>query len=329
MTSLNYPLLFQPVYKDYLWGGDRIRRTYGRSLPPGTCAESWEISDRPEGMSVVTNGRLAGRSLGELVKEFGERLVGTGCACGRFPLLIKIIDSRLRLSVQVHPADENAAAVNGEPKTEMWYVLRAGAVARVFVGLREAVTKAGFEAAACSRDFEKMLEPVRVRPADAILVPGGTVHCIDEGLLLLEVQQNSNTTFRLHDWDRAGANGEKRPLHIGQAMRSVLWTGRPPAKARRRVLARHAGNTVWDVLECRHFHVERLDLAQPFRAGNDGRSFHAFFVTDGVAGIRGGRCGVTAKAGTSCLMPAVVGKYTISPLKGTARVLRISLGRQG
>lgn len=328
MTSLNYPLLFQPVYKDYLWGGNRIARKYGRALPPGVYAESWEISDRPEGMSIVTNGRLAGLSLGYLVKKFGTRLVGSACTCDRFPLLIKIIDAQSRLSVQVHPADANAAEVNGEPKTEMWYVLGAKTGARVLVGLKKAVTRETFAEAVRLRKLARALRPVPVRADDAILVPGGTLHCIDAGLLLLEVQQNSNTTFRVYDWDRVGADGKERTLHIPEAKRSMVWTESPPDKARRHISARSGRNTVWAVLECRHFRVERLDLAAHFMASSDGRSFNAFFVTEGAVEIRAGRSCVKAEAGVSCLLPAAVRRYTLTPTGRRARILRISHGRE-
>ncbi|MEI6809451.1 MAG: type I phosphomannose isomerase catalytic subunit, partial [bacterium] len=244
MTNLIYPLLFQPVYKDYLWGGNRIQKKYGRKIPPGTYAESWEISDRPEGMSVVTNGRFAGRSLGSLVTEFGARLVGDDFAGRRFPLLIKLIDARLRLSVQVHPSDANAAAVKGEPKTEMWYVLDACAGARAFVGLKKAVTGKSFDLAVRTGCLASMLKPVKMETDSAILVPGGTVHSIGEGLLILEVQQNSNTTFRVYDWGRVGQDGKARPLHVAEAKKSIIWAGRSPVRARLRVTARAGRNIV-------------------------------------------------------------------------------------
>lgn len=327
MTHLNYPLLFEPVYKDYLWGGNRIPKRYGRQVPPGTYAESWEISDRPEGMSVVTNGRFAGRSLGCLVTEFGAKLVGDDFTGKRFPLLIKLIDAQLRLSVQVHPSDENATAVKGDPKTEMWYVLDAKAGGKVFVGFKKAVTRKCFDLAVSKGNLASMLKPVKMGADTAILVPGGTVHCIGEGLLLLEVQQNSNTTFRVYDWDRVGPDGKARPLHVAEAKKSISWSGRTPVRARLRVTAREGLNVVSEVLACRHFRVESLALVEPFAAANDGRSFHALFVANGAAIIRAGRCSVTVKCGTSCLIPASIGKYTISPLSATARVLRITLGR--
>ncbi|MEI6971530.1 MAG: type I phosphomannose isomerase catalytic subunit [bacterium] len=326
MTRLNYPLLFRPAYKDYIWGGDRLSRKYGRVIHSGVCAESWEISDRPEGMSVVANGPLAGRSLASLVKDFGSGLIGGSCGSDRFPLLMKIIDAREQLSVQIHPADENAGAVNGEAKTEMWYVLDAEAGAVVLAGLKKTVSKRIFTAAAGSRKMAPLLRRVKVRAGDAILVPGGTVHAIGEGLLIFEVQQNSNTTFRLYDWDRTGPDGKQRPLHISEAVRTVLWPGKRPAKARQRVTVRDGRITVRNVLACPYFRVERIDLGGPFECCNDGRSFHAFFVTEGAVGIRAGRRLVSAGAGMSCLVPASIGRYTLSPATAKAAVLKITLG---
>ena len=318
-----YPLKFAPVYKDYLWGGDRISRKYGRKLPAGTYAESWEISDRPEGMSVVTSGSLAGQTLGALVKEFGDRLVGKGASGDRFPLLVKIIDAHARLSVQVHPSDENASSVGGEPKTEMWYVLGARAGAKVFVGFRSGVDRAAFEKAVQQKAAGKTLEPVLVKPADAILVPGGVVHCIDAGLLLLEIQQNSNTTYRVYDWDRTGPDGKPRQLHMAEALRVMTWTEGGSAKSVRHKSVRAGRNTVWDVLECPYFRVERLDLGEDFQGENDGRSFHAFFVTDGEVTLDTRQAGVRMKAGVSCLVPASAKRYGLAPVNGTAQVLRI------
>lgn len=332
MTRLNYPLLFHPVYKDYLWGGCRIPRKYHRAPQPGTCAESWEISDRPEGMSVVANGWFAGWKLGKLVARFPGQLVGEGFTGKRFPLLIKLIDAKLRLSVQVHPAEESADATHGEPKTEMWYVLGARPGAKVFVGLRKSVTGKSFDDAVRSGALAGILNPVRVRPADAVFVPGGTIHCIGEGVLLLEVQQNSNTTFRVYDWDRAGSDGSGRPLHVADAKKSMIWSGRTgpkPGKVRRRVVGGDGRSKVWEVLDCSSFRIERLDLSQSLAAANDSRSFHAFFVVDGKVRISAGHGRVTAKAGVSCLIPAAVDKYSLSPVGGNARVIRISLGRNG
>ncbi|MEI6218356.1 MAG: type I phosphomannose isomerase catalytic subunit [bacterium] len=329
MTNIDYPLLFVPVYKDYLWGGDRISRKYGRGDTCKPCAESWEIADRAEGMSIVANGRLAGRTLGALVKEFGSRLTGTDSKGGRFPLLVKIIDAHLRLSVQVHPADENAAELRGEAKSEMWYVLSANRGARVFAGFKPDVNRKILAAAIKRKKFSGILEPIRVKASDAIMVEGGVVHCIDAGSLLLEVQQNSNTTYRVYDWDRAGADGKKRPLHVAEAVRAIIWGGQGETKTQRRLVSRESGNTVWDVLECRHFHIERLDLSGPFQSCNNGSSFHAFFVVSGGVEIRTGRHSVRAQAGVSCLLPATVKKYALLPMDGTAKVLRISLGRRG
>lgn len=327
MSNLNYPLLFLPVYKDYLWGGERIVRKYGRAEACKPCAESWEIADRPEGMSVVKNGPLAGKTLCELVRTFGRSLTGTCSKGDRFPLLVKIIDAHLRLSVQVHPADENAVALGGEPKSEMWYVLSAGAGARVFAGFKSGVTREVLTTAIKSKQFGRILQSVPVKASDAIMVHGGVVHCIDAGSLLLEVQQNSNTTYRVYDWDRAGADGKKRPLHIAEAMRSIIWSDQGQAKSARHMVSRECGNTIWNILECKHFRIERLDLSGSFQAKNDGSSFHAFFVAAGAVDIRAGHCGVPACAGVSCLMPAAVKKYTLTPIDGKARVLRISLGR--
>ncbi|MDD5676625.1 MAG: class I mannose-6-phosphate isomerase [Kiritimatiellae bacterium] len=323
-----YPLMFKPVYKNYIWGGDRIARRYGRSLPPGIYAESWEITDRAEGINVVINGSLAGKDIHELTQIYGTELLGRPQE--RFPLLIKLIDSKERLSVQVHP-DENAAkSANGEAKAEMWYVLDADPGAEVFVGFKPGVNEHRFREALATGKVGDLLKQVSVHQGDVIYIPGGCVHTIGAGALILEVQQNSNTTYRVFDWDRVGANGKPRELHIEQAMKVILWQGiaashQPmpsvPAKSPQK------GNTIVERLRTPYFRFEELGVAGIMDCPLDTHSFHALFLEKGLVRIKSGSVLVDVTPGTTILIPDCLKEYEMANLDttGASRLLRVSL----
>ncbi len=317
-----YPLMFEPVYKDYIWGGDRIQRRYGRSVPPGIIAESWEITDRPEGMSVVVNGALAGRTLHNLIQDYGTALLGRERFHDTFPLLIKIIDAKQRLSVQVHPDEESAGKVGGEPKTEMWYVLDAEPDAVVYAGLKPDVDETAFREALNTGKVKDLLQSVPVSHGNVIYIPGGLVHAIGEGCLLLEIQQNSNTTYRVYDWERVGHDGKPRELHIDKAMRVIHWNDDNDAKAEN---VSHACDSIGELLNCPYFRIERIELSESLSCSMDGASFHVLFVEQGQSRIGVGEYHLDVKPGTSVFMPAGLGGYQLEGLNASSGLLRISL----
>lgn len=322
---LDYPLLLQPVYKDYLWGGNRLPRLYGRQHTPEVCAESWEIADRPEGMSVVINGTVKGKSLHALVDVMGEALLGSTTHANRFPLLIKLIDAKQDLSVQVHPNNDNAQTTGGEPKTEMWYVLNAEPNAVIYAGLKPGVTRERFETALQNNTLAAdVLAAVPAKPGRAIFVPGGRVHAIGAGCLLLEVQQNSNTTYRVYDWGRVGHDGSPRELHLEAAMQVIDWEHAAPDIIPARPVDLDSPNAWWDIISCPFFKTRRGDLTAPESISHSGKSFHALFVTKGNVLIGANGVMASASAGTSCLVPAAVQNYTVTPLNGAASVIQIS-----
>ncbi len=308
-----YPLTFAPAYKDYLWGGDRIPTLFNRDDPPGIYAESWEVSDRPEGMSVVDQGPLAGRSLAALVAEYGEALVGRGRKADTFPLLIKIIDARQVLSIQVHPNDETAAKFGGEAKSEMWYLLDAGEGACVYSGFKPGVDAAKFRAALDDGTLESLVQRIPVQTGSAVYTPGGRIHAIGAGCLILEVQQNSNTTYRLYDFGRVGADGKPRELHIEQALNVIDWgnTGDPLCKPAE--LPAAEGNRREEVLNTPYFRMERLLLAgeQPMTLG--GGSFVGLFVARGGLRVDWEGQSLLFGPGRSVLLPASVGAVVLAP----------------
>ena len=314
-------MTFKPVYKDYPWGGMRIPETYHRDLPPGIYAESWEITDREDGMSVVANGALTGKTLREVLESDPQSIMGSKVAGTTFPLLIKLIDAQKKLSVQVHPDDETAALFGGEAKTEMWYLLGDNST-QVYCGLKEGMTKESFLQAVANGTSGETMQPVAVKKDDAVFVRGGRVHAIDEGCLILEIQQNSNTTYRIYDWGRMGNDGKPRDLHIDQAINVIDWNNTENPRVEPELLVDTDTFKCWKVMECAYFQLEKLVFSAPLEVPMDGTSFHALFVAEGKAEISWEDQTLPAPAGTSILIPAALPAYT---LEGEATVLRTTI----
>ncbi len=218
-----YPLTFHPIFKERVWGGRRLEQLYHKSLPASTpIGESWEISDRPGDASVIANGPLSGKDLRWLMEHHERDLLGDAASQQkRFPLLIKILDAADKLSLQVHPPAPIAVELGGEPKTEMWYIAHAEPGAELFVGLKKGVTRQHFERCLKTGDVAGCFHRVPVRGGDAMFLPSGRVHAIGAGLVIFEIQQNSDTTYRVFDWNRVGLDGKARELHLPQSLASI------------------------------------------------------------------------------------------------------------
>lgn len=316
-----HPLFLKPIYQDYLWGGSRIPSVFRRPLPPGRYAEAWEVSDRPEGQSLVESGPLAGRTLRDLVASAGAGLLGTRVPPGTFPLLIKLIDARETLSVQVHPNNENAHRTGGEPKTEMWYVLEAEPGACVYAGLRSGTSEASLRAALANNTVEDLMVRLPVRPHDALFVPGGRVHAIGAGCLLLECQQNSNTTYRLYDWGRVGPDGKPRELHVEPALKVINWNEPPPALATPIRRASGPGCERWEITRCPFFRMERWTLRGAAILPSDPGSFRVLFVAEGSVHVACDGFDVDAARGRSMLVPAACPDLELRPGAAGATVM--------
>ncbi len=330
MTPFWYPLMFEPVYKDYLWGGHRIAQLFKRQDTPTPCAESWECSSRPEGMSIVRNGSLAGQTLKALMRADTTGLLGTQQSGDDFPLLIKIIDAHKRLSVQVHPDNTSASAVGGEPKTEAWYILAAEPDACLYRGLQSGVTRDTLTQAVNDGRPEAVIPLLReqhVNAGDVVFVPGGRVHAIGAGILLLEVQQNSNTTYRLYDWGRLGNDGKPRELHVNQALSVIDWADADKSKGD--TMPRNkkvVDGTLQARITCPWFVIEETTLTEPMPFTNDGAGFHIWFTVDGGLTALGGSGRAECPAGGTIMLPAAVDRYSLSPTDGeVCRLVRIRL----
>jgi mannose-6-phosphate isomerase len=241
--SLTGPLTFEPIFMERIWGGRALESHFGKKLPSEKrIGESWEIADRPEAQSVVRNGPLKGKTLHELWTGYRTEIFGgapegpssprrvfdrTGIT--RFPLLIKLLDARETLSLQVHPPADAAERLGGEAKTEFWYVANAEPGAKIYVGLRKKISSGDFRRALDAGNAADHLHVIQVKSGDSMFLPSGRFHAVGGGNLLVEVQQNSDTTYRVFDWNRVDDSGRPRQLHIEQAMDSINFDDVTPA----------------------------------------------------------------------------------------------------
>jgi len=227
-------LRFVPLYQERVWGGRSMENELQRELPEGRpIGESWEIVDRPEAQSVVAQGDWKGLTLRQVLERHGSAVMGPNHdPARRFPLLVKWLDCRERLSLQVHPPADIAPALRGEPKTENWFIASSKPLPGLLVGLKRSTTRANFAKALVDQTLEGCVHRFEVAAGDSILVRSGTVHAIDGGNLILEIQQNSDTTYRVYDWGRLGLDGKPRQLHVAESLASIDWEMKEPAPVR-------------------------------------------------------------------------------------------------
>ncbi|MBI3885922.1 MAG: class I mannose-6-phosphate isomerase [Opitutae bacterium] len=251
-------LKFLPLYRERVWGGRGLADHFGRPLPDGgPIGESWEIVDRPEAQSTVRAGRWKGKTLHEVLSAHGAEVMGPAWpGARRFPILVKWLDCRERLSLQVHPPAAVAAKLGGEPKTENWYFAHAKSGAAVIAGLKPGVTIRQFERALARGTVEPVLRRLKVRAGDSLLLRSGTLHAIDAGNVILEVQQNSDTTYRAHDWGRLGLDGQPRPLQVAEALACMAAAPEKPAP-----LVRPRGRGASTLADGAEFRIRHVRLA--------------------------------------------------------------------
>mgnify|MGYP000884321584 FL=1 len=312
LMELLYPLKFHPVYKDYLWGGRNLSR-FGKQLPEGKVAESWELACHADGMSVVKNGIFEGRTLKSLMDEFGSEI--TGDLSGNstdFPLLIKLIDANDKLSVQVHPDDEFARQHEGDNgKNEMWYILDAKPCARLIYGLKPGVTRTEFEMAVRENRVEECLNYINVKAGDFINIPAGLIHAIGDGIVLAEIQQNSNVTYRVYDYNRKDARGNFRPLHIEKAMQVIDFDTRVKYPYEGLEYENSDKASLKILVANKYFCVELYKISGSIKQNTGYRKFHAYVCTEGRGKIGYGKENVSLDTGETVLIPPVIGEYFI------------------
>ena len=316
MSNL-YPLVFEPRFKERVWGGRRLATLYGKSLPEEVLiGESWEISDRPGDESVIANGPFAGRTLRTLIAEQSAAVMGEAAATkeGRFPLLCKVLDARERLSLQVHPP---ARARLGEPKTEMWYIADADPGAELLVGLKPGVTRQKFDEALDAGRVADCFHRIAVKTGDAMFLPSGRVHGIGAGLVIFEIQQNSDTTFRVYDWDRLGLDGKPRALHVRESLDSIDFNDIEPDL----VAAQERAADDFSVRPLVRDPLFNVDLVEAKNAATSRRQSTRPRVIACVRGrvtAHGGGLSQDIRAGQFCLLPARVADASITADTGAA-----------
>jgi mannose-6-phosphate isomerase len=303
------PITFIPIYQERVWGGRRLETELRRPLPANAViGESWEMVDRQEAQSVVSGGPYAGKSLHDLWNHHRLEIFGEGAPdTPRYPVLAKILDCRETLSVQVHPPASVAARLGGEPKTEMWYLLDADADASLYAGFQDGVTQEAFQAALEAGHVEPLLHHLPVGRGDAMFIPSGRCHAIGAGCLIIEIQQNSDTTYRVFDWNRVGLDGKPRALHIEESLASMDFSDVRPS------LAAVEGETV---VGCEHFTVDVWRLGAARRDSEPVGSFMA--VIEGCVSC----AGCEFRRGDCFLLPASSAERELIPVNGPASVLR-------
>ncbi len=317
-----HPLRFEPILKRLLWGGRRLGSLLNKPLGDAAdYAESWEISDHRGDVSRVAEGPLAGSDLRTLLRERGPELLGESLAgASQFPLLVKFLDAHQVLSIQVHPDDERGRELaDDNGKTEAWVIVHAEPGSRIYAGLRPGVTREAFARALKTGEVEPLIHRFEPEAGDCILIPAGTVHAIGAGIVLAEIQQMSDATFRVHDWNRVGPDGRPRALHEAEALASTDFDAGPvdPLVTTPEAIA---GGVRERLARCDYFALERLKLGGPSAVGSPGR-FTILLGLEGEAEVEHGGRSWPLPRGGSLLLPASLGLVPVRPVGGEATVL--------
>jgi len=310
------PLTFDEIYKAKPWGGRALARIAGKRLPPNDpIGESWELADHPHGASVVNSGPLAGTSLRDLMRHHSRELMGRKASGRRFPLLIKTIDARDRLSVQVHPDDRLARALKltDTGKTEAWVILHVSKQGQLISGLKSARVIPQLGALAQSGNLAHHLKIMHPQKGDVLLCKAGAVHASGPGVVFLEIQQNSDATFRLYDWGRMGLDGKPRSLHINEALRAIGKQALSVVRPRPRTL-NGLPFPATRKTSCEKFVIDEWQVNRPAERAKSNR-FEILHILNGHGRLNDGQWpGIRLRRGRTVLIPACTASYTIRPV---------------
>lgn len=302
------PLRLKPAFKEYLWGGTRLRDDFGKECDFEKIAESWELSCHEDGLSYIENSE---KTLNDYISESGKSVLGSNCErFDSFPVLIKLIDAADKLSVQVHP-DDSYAMLNdgGYGKTEMWYIIDCEKDATLLYGFREEITKDEFYKSIRDNTLLDYVKSVKVKKGDVFFIKSGTLHAIGKGILLAEIQQNSNTTYRIYDYGRTDRDGKTRELHIDKACDVTALSPAEPYQIS--PAEQHKGYSSQLLSSCSCFTAHLLDIRDEAELNTDTTSFEHLLVTEGNAVLAGSNCSMALKKGDSIFIPAGYGRYSI------------------
>ncbi|MDO4338424.1 MAG: class I mannose-6-phosphate isomerase [Eubacteriales bacterium] len=316
-------LKLQPCGKDYLWGGTRLRDEYRKKIDLTPLAETWECSVHPDGPSVIANGESKGQMLTEVLQQHPEYL-GTKVKNGELPILVKFIDAKKDLSVQVHPDDEYAKAHEGDNgKTEMWYVIDADEGASLIYGFKHKVTEEILRHALETGTLDKHLQKVEVHKGDTYFVPAGTIHGIGRGILIAEIQESSNVTYRVYDYDRVDKNGKKRELNFDKAVQVMDMNVASDVKQNPRLIKHYPGCSRELLCRCKYFETERIQVSKGFSFSVREESFQVLMCLDGygqVESMDAEQKPMRFSKGETMFFPAGIGRCLVI---GDATVLKI------
>ncbi|WP_116790653.1 type I phosphomannose isomerase catalytic subunit [Flavobacterium psychrotrophum] len=319
MEFKQYPLIFTPILQDRIWGGEKLKTDLGKDIPTTTTGESWELSAVPGNVSVVKNGPLAGQPLDALLGQYPDEILGTAVHAKfgkQFPLLFKFLDAREDLSIQVHPNDELAKERhNSFGKTEMWYVMQADEGSRIIVGFNHKSSPEEYLEKLESKQLIDILNQEPAKKGDVYFLETGTIHAIGAGIVIAEIQQTSDITYRIYDWDRVDANGNGRELHVEQALDAMNYNETDTKKTYSEDV--NKSNTMVD---CPYFTTNFLPLDGSAEVSKDGNSFTVYICTEGEYTVTVDGEAYSFKKGDTVLLPAAVKGYN---LNGTATLLEI------
>ncbi|GKX28566.1 mannose-6-phosphate isomerase [Vallitalea longa] len=316
-----YPLFFEPDYKERVWGGTMLQDKLNKSIPFKNTGESWEVACHDNGNSTIRNGSLQGKTLKEVVGTSSKELLGYEIDDNdKFPLLIKFIDAKDKLSVQVHPEDEYAKLnENGElGKSEAWYILDAEPGAKLIAGLKDNVTKDDFVKALEDGHLEQVLNEVEVEAGDVINIPAGFVHAIEDGILLAEIQQNSDTTYRVYDWNRVGLDGNMRELHVDKSLDVIDFEGKHSKDIVPGLSIKDGDNDIIYYVANKYFSIEKLGLKGTKKEDTHNK-FIIYMCTSGCGEVIHNNTRYSFNLGDSFMIPASLGEFI---LEGDASLIK-------
>lgn len=310
-----YPLKFNYIYKEKIWGGNKLEKIYNRKLPNKSIGESWEVAAHPHGTSIIKNGRYKGINIQDLIDKYPDEMLGNRIEAEyreRFPLLIKILDANEKLSVQVHPNDDYASRIENEPgKTEMWYILDAKPGAKLIYGLKPGTNKKIFSEAIKKGCLEKYLNKVEVEKGDIFYIPSGTIHALEEGILLAEIQQNSDTTYRVYDWNRVEIDGKPRELHIKKAL-DVIDFKKNIEKKNTPLTRKYKTYKRSFLAACPYFITEKIEVNKDYALNPEGKRFYVIINIQGKGNIHSNGRYYQLNPGDTYFLPAELRNIRIS-----------------
>lgn len=306
-----YPMILKPALKDYIWGGQRLKTEFHKQCDYTKLAESWELSCHKDGLSIINNGELQGKSLLDYINSDRQNILGTKCEkFDYFPILIKLIDAKDNLSIQVHPDDEYALKNEGQyGKNEMWYVIDANPDSFIYYGFNRDISPNEFKERIKNNSFLEILNKVKVKKGDTFFIKSGTIHAIGSGILLAEVQQNSNLTYRVYDYNRLGNDGKPRELHVDRAADVINFSKKQVPECYSHIEYKY--NKMKLISSCEYFSAYKITVNNAINLETNGETFHCLVNLEGKFNIKTVTSETEMKKGQTVFIPANLEKYKI------------------